>query len=275
MAGGRPRVARPPPAPLEGVDGPTEYLFYQTLVGAWPITADRMQVYLRKAVREAKLHTSWVDPDETYEKAVERFVRNAMSDAAFTASVEAFVASLEPAASTNALAQKLLCLTAPGVADVYQGTEIWNRRLVDPDNRVRVDFEGLAELLDLAADLPIGEITARSAEGLPKLRVVHRALQARARRPAVLGPGASYAPLLVAGRHHERVVAFLRGDAAAVVVPRSAARIGGDWAGTAVDLPSGTWHDVLTDATLEGGSVPMSVLTRSFPVALLLLEEAG
>ena len=126
--------ARPP-------DPPTEYLMWQTLVGAWPIDDDRLTAYLRKAMREAKLTTSWTDPDSGYESAAISFFRRAVADSEIAERVAAFVAWIGPDAAVNTLGAKLVQLTMPGVPDVYQGCELTGLALVDPDNRRPVDFE--------------------------------------------------------------------------------------------------------------------------------------
>src|SRR5262245_5744517 len=121
--------------PGDWPDRNAEYLFYQTLVGAWPIDSDRMTAYMAKATREAKAHTSWTSPNETYEHALRAFIESSMADRAFTSDLEAFVAPLIAAGRVNSLAQTLLKLTTPGIPDIYQGNELWDLSLVDPDNR--------------------------------------------------------------------------------------------------------------------------------------------
>ncbi|HWH36242.1 MAG TPA: malto-oligosyltrehalose synthase, partial [Candidatus Limnocylindrales bacterium] len=116
-------------------DRNTEYFLYQTLVGAWPIDAERLTAYMEKAAREAKSHTSWTDPDPRYERALRRFIERCLADGAFIGSLESFLERLLPAARVSSLSQTLIKLTAPGVPDIYQGTELWDLSLVDPDNR--------------------------------------------------------------------------------------------------------------------------------------------
>src|SRR5262249_17526843 len=157
-------------------DRNTEYLFYQTLVGAWPIEEERLLGYLEKAVREAKRHTSWTAPQKEYEEALRAFAAGALGDPALREEVERFVEALLPEAWTASLAQTLIKLTAPGVPDFYQGTELWDLSLVDPDNRRPVDW---ARRRALCAELErIGpeEAWARAAEGVPKLWTIRRAL---------------------------------------------------------------------------------------------------
>jgi (1->4)-alpha-D-glucan 1-alpha-D-glucosylmutase len=116
-------------------DGNTEYLLYQTLVGTWPISEQRLLEYMLKAVREAKTHTSWTDPNEEYEAALAAFVKRCLGDAELVSRLEAFVAELTPHWHVTSLAQTLLRLTSPGAPDIYQGAELWDLSLVDPDNR--------------------------------------------------------------------------------------------------------------------------------------------
>ncbi|HXM58890.1 MAG TPA: malto-oligosyltrehalose synthase, partial [Candidatus Dormibacteraeota bacterium] len=209
-------------------DRNTEYLLYQTLVGAWPISRDRLLTYLEKAAREAKTHTSWLAPDAGYEAALRDFASCVLADGPFTADLEAFLRPVAEAGRVNSLAMKLLCLTAPGVPDVYQGTELWDLSLVDPDNRRPVDFAArdrlLAEL-DGLGDRAAEAAWARREEGLPKLLVVSRALRLRAARPEAFATGA-YRPLPALGGRAGHLVAFCRGEAVATVVPRLALGLG-------------------------------------------------
>lgn len=121
-------------------DRNAEYLFYQTVVGAWPIDAERAAAFMEKAAREAKMHTGWERPDPDYENALKAFVEGVLSDPAFVSDLEAFVTPLIEPGRINALSQTLIKLTAPGVPDLYQGTGLWDLSLVDPDNRRPVDF---------------------------------------------------------------------------------------------------------------------------------------
>src|SRR5678816_4794154 len=136
-------------------DRNTEYFFYQTLVGAWPVCAERLTAYMEKACREAKTHTSWTAPDSSYEDAVRSFVGRCLTDRDLMQDVRRFVDSLIEPGRINSLAQTLIKLTAPGVPDLYQGTELWSLHLVDPDNRRPVDYEerrrALAEIKQMSA----------------------------------------------------------------------------------------------------------------------------
>lgn len=250
----------------------TEYLFWQTLVGAWPISADRITTYLRKATREAKLHTSWTRINEDYETALEFFARQVLQDKALMEDFTAFVAELEPAARVASLTQVLLKLTAPGVPDLYQGNELWDHSLVDPDNRRPVDFELRRRLLTELDRLDAREILARSDEGLPKLWVIRRALALRAAHPDWFGPGASYRPLAVQGPHVERLVAFTRADRLVVVAPCRCFPPPGGWQDTAIELPAGRFRPHLAEGPAMEGLASASELFAGFPVALLSAE---
>lgn len=218
-------------------DANTEYLLYQTLVGAWPLSLERCLEYMGKATREAKTHTSWRNPDEAYDRALEDFVRGLYGDDVFRKELEAFVDPLVEPGRINGLAMKLLQLTAPGVPDVYQGTEIEAPSLVDPDNRRPVDFgprRGLLQDLEgdavrgdrderdaergregrasrAAGDPDAAEVLRRAPEGLAKLWVVRRALELRRfRQEAFAG---DYLALEVTGPAARHVVAFVRSPA--------------------------------------------------------------
>ncbi|HSJ73706.1 MAG TPA: alpha-amylase family glycosyl hydrolase [Miltoncostaeaceae bacterium] len=187
-------------APPAGRTG-EEYLIYQTLVGAWPLERERLVDYMVKAMREAKLTTDWVDPDEDHERAVRRFIGGLYRSESFLADLEAFVAEVAPHGEAAALGQTLLKLTAPGVPDLYQGDELWCLSLVDPDNGRPVDWERRRHLLDgLLAGTPPARETA-------KLFLIHRALAPRARRSEAFA--GSYRAL-DAG---EGAFAYARGDA--------------------------------------------------------------
>src|SRR5262249_50361891 len=195
-------------------DRNAEYLFYQTLVGAWPISAERAAAYMEKAAREAKAYTSWTRQNPEYEEALRAFVTSVLEDRDFVADLEAFVAPLIEPGRINSLAHTRLKIAAPGVPDFYQGSEIWDLSLVDPDNRRPVDYELRQRLLsDLKRGMTPEEILARMDDGLPKLWLIHQGLQLRRRSPEVFGPDVAYEPLLAAGPRAGHVVAFLRGGA--------------------------------------------------------------
>ena len=251
----------------------TEYLFYQTLVGAWPIGVERMTDYMEKAVREAKVHTSWTNINHEYEAALRAFIKGVFADREFLADLDAFVTPLVEPGRVNALAQTLVKLTAPGVPDLYQGTELWDLSLVDPDNRRPVDYQLRRRLLaDLHGATP-EVIWARRHEGLPKLWVIHQALSLRRQRPELFGPHGEYRPLTAGGERAGHVVAFARYNAAVTVVPRLGLRLDGPWAETTLELPPGQWRNELTGEGVGGGMVRTGELLARFPVCLLSRQE--
>ena len=250
-----------------------EYLFYQTVVGAWPIDFERMIAYMEKAAREAKAHTSWTQQQEAYEQALRGFVRAAMEEREFSTDLEGFVAPLVMPGRINGLAQTLIKLTAPGVPDIYQGTELWDLSLVDPDNRRPVDFVLRRRLLEEIEEFTPEDILAGMEEGLPKLWVIRQALHLRRRRPELFGPKGSYDSLSAQGSKADHVVAFMRGEGAISVVPRLIMRLQGDWADTVLELPEGGWHNLLTGDEWTGGAVELKDILSRFPVALLERKE--
>jgi (1->4)-alpha-D-glucan 1-alpha-D-glucosylmutase len=250
-------------------DRDMEYLLYQTLVGAWPLTRERALAYAGKAAREAKTHTSWLDPDAAYEAALAHFVASLLDDGGFAEELRAFVEPLVGPGRVSSLAATLIRLTAPGVPDIYQGNELWDLSLVDPDNRRPVDFDLRRRLLAELDGLGPEQALERADEGVPKLLVVQRALALRARRPDAFGPDADYAPLPVVGEHADRVVAFARSGAAVTVVPRLVLGLRAGWQGTWVELPAGRWRNTLTGEEGEGGKRELAGLLARFPVALL------
>lgn len=258
-----------------GPDGNDEYMIYQTLVGAWPIDVDRAVGYVTKAMREAKVHTSWTRRDAAYESSTCAFVEAVLADAWMCSQIAELVERLTPAGRTNALAQTLLRLGCPGVPDIYQGTEFWTLTLVDPDNRRPVDWEARQAVLDELPDLGPRAVLERMEEGLPKMWLTWKALGLRRRRLDALGPEGSYRPLVPTGEKGRHVVAFVRGGDVLAAVPRLPLQLDGDWAGTTVPLPRGRWRSVLGGSAdedagaLEGGSdVPVAHLFAEFPVAL-------
>jgi (1->4)-alpha-D-glucan 1-alpha-D-glucosylmutase len=256
-------------------DANAEYFFWQTLVGAWPIDADRLRAYMEKATREAKAHTSWTSPNEAYDRGLAAFVDGVLGDAALMDDVRAFVAPLVGPGRVNALAQLLVKLTAPGVPDLYQGSETWALHLVDPDNRRPVDYDERRRLLAACDPGDVAAVQAGADVGLPKMWVTRQALHLRAQRPAAFGPAGAYAPLDVHGPKAGHVVAFSRGGEVLTVVPRLVLGACGQWGATSVAVPEGRWIDVLTGATHEGGPVPVAALWSAFPVALLARDAGG
>jgi len=254
-------------------DSNAEYLLYQIAVGAWPLPAERAVAYMAKAAKEAKAHTSWIDPDPAYDEALRSFVEGVAGGDDFAGDLAAFVEPLVTPGRVTSLAQALVKLTAPGVPDTYQGTELWDLSLVDPDNRRPVDYGARRRLLRELPGLDAAAIWARADEGLPKLKVVREALHLRRRRPSAFGAEGSYTPLVASGAKAAHVVAFVRGQQVATVVPRLVLGLAGDWGGTTVDLPAGRWRSVLTGTDVDGGRVRLADLFAAFPVALLELDD--
>jgi (1->4)-alpha-D-glucan 1-alpha-D-glucosylmutase len=256
-------------------DRNTEYLFYQTVVGAWPIATERVVAYLEKSCREMKERTSWTQPDQVFEETVRGFVERTLCNDAFVEDVSSFVATrLVAPGRANALLQELLKLTSPGVPDVYQGSELWDLSLVDPDNRRAVDFALRARLLGELRSLSIGEIVARADEGLPKLWLVRQALALRKRMPAAFGAQGEYRALWAAGSRAQHVVAYLRGECVVALGARWPVRLAGEWEGTCLEVPAGRWHDELTGREIAGGARPLAELLGVLPVALLVRTDA-
>lgn len=254
-------------------DHNSEYFLYQTLVGAWPIDKERVSAYMEKAAREAKQQTSWTQPNKEFEDAVRLFIERILESESFTAELETFVAHILRPGRINSLAQTLIKYTAPGVPDTYQGSELWDLRLVDPDNRGPVDFALRQSLLaDLKAGMAPEEILRRIDAGYPKLWVIYCALQLRERDPEWFGTNAVYTPLTAQGPMQEHVVAFLRGDRVVTCIPRWNAKLAGSWSGTVLPLPEGRWKNVFTADVINGGNVRIQALLHRFPVALLIKQ---
>jgi (1->4)-alpha-D-glucan 1-alpha-D-glucosylmutase len=262
-------------------DRNAEYLLYQNLVGAWPIETARAGAFMAKAVKEAKVHTSWTDPVPAYDDAVQAFVAAILADPWFVASLEEFLAGqqLVERGRISSLAQTTLLLTCPGVPDIYQGSEVWDLSLVDPDNRRPVDYAARERLLAALAGAGPHQALERMADGGPKQWLIARLLAHRARAPQAYAPGSGYEPLAVAGEKADHLVAFTRGGSLAVIVPRLVGRLGGGpwglgaWGDTAVTLPPGSWHDVLTGEQVSGGAARVEALLARFPVTVLAPDE--
>jgi (1->4)-alpha-D-glucan 1-alpha-D-glucosylmutase len=306
------RMNAPHKRQVAGAPAPSandEYLLYQTLLGMWPDAAPdaaaradlaaRVRAYMLKAVREAKVHTSWLNPDDDYEAALDAFIDAILAaDEArgFGADFASALRRVSAFGACNSLAQTLLRLTAPGAPDLYQGSELLEYHLVDPDNRRPVDYARRRALLAglMAGCTNGGALRAETldalrtspADGRAKLYLAWRALQAR-RGDAALWQHGDYVPLRVRGEHELHVCAFARtldGRAAITVVPRLLYRMLGDearlpvaadaWGDTRIELPPQLhreWVDVLGGANLAAGAALRvgDVLAR-FPVALLL-----
>ena len=277
-----------------------EYLFYQTLVGAWPYDVvapefagmedfrDRIDAYMRKAAREAKLHTSWASPDEDYERSLSEFVErtlDAKQSRPFLEDISGLIERIAAAGAVNGLAQVLLKLVGPGVPDTYQGMEYWDLSLVDPDNRRPVDYARRQQSLDALQTASCSELLGRWRDGHIKQHVVLRALELRRRLPELFAMG-DYDPLQTSGLHADRVVAIARRHAdraLLAVVPRlvwplveGTQPLPRQWDDAEIQLPADfprELYDVMSGATLSltsHGKLPCAQVLERFPVALLI-----
>jgi (1->4)-alpha-D-glucan 1-alpha-D-glucosylmutase len=246
-------------------DGALANLLWQAIVGAWPIERDRLHAFAEKAAREAGVSTAWIDPDAAFEQRLHALVDAVYDDAELSADVSAMAARLTGPGWSNSLSAKLIQLVAPGVPDVYQGTELWDRSLVDPDNRRPVDY---ARRIELLARLDEGWLPPVDESGAAKLLVTSRALRLRRDRADLFD---GYAPVDVDGAAAEHLFAFDRGGALAVAtrLPVGLAAAGG-WRDTVLHLPPGDWHDELTGRPVESQHVPVVELLDRYPVALLV-----
>ena len=246
-----------------GIDEPSlNLLAWQTVVGAWPISAQRLRDYLDKAAKEAKVRTSWVDHDEEFEAAVHAWPERVIGE--LGDEIGAFVERIRDAGWSNSLGQKIVQLAGPGVPDVYQGTELFDLSLVDPDNRRPVDYGLRRELL---ARLEDGWLPDLDDTGAAKLHVVRQVLLLRRDRPDLF---TGYRPLTASGPAAAHVVAFCRRPELAVVATRLPLSLNG-WGDTVLALPGGpgAWRDLLTGATVDA-TVRLDGLLSRYPVALLL-----
>ena len=286
-------------------DAATEWLLFQSMLGIWPLddsepstVRDRILEYMRKATREAKVRTSWTSPDEAFERALESYVDAALGNEQFTAEMGAFASGVAPAGFCNALARLLVHLTAPGTPDIYQGDEMWNFALVDPDNRRPVDFEVRRAALDrIDASLARGNAAAACAEmlgcirdGRLKLHVTRCALRLRRATPDPFLNG-TYTALSARGEKRRHTFGFMRRsgvDSIVTAVTRLPVSLGGPasiptglaWEDTEIIFPHGDvphrWRCALTDLTVEtqranGGSALLArEVFRTLPIALLV-----
>jgi (1->4)-alpha-D-glucan 1-alpha-D-glucosylmutase len=289
-------------------DANEEYLIYQTLVGFWPLDSakpssitERLQAYLLKATREAMIHTRWTQPNETHERALARFVELILSpekNEGFLSAFCAFQKKIAYCGMLNGLGQVLLKVTCPGVPDFYQGSELWDFRLVDPDNRGPVDFAERSRLLKAVIHQAQGDRSSAAREfaehwtdGRIKLHVIHKSLSYRLKYAELFAKG-DFAPVEVRGVRSEHVIAYARSlneMRVLVVVPRWLAASCGDhgqtdlrqfWQDTALILPPafpGVWRNLFTDerisSQLADGKQTLSLeLLSEFPVAMLISD---
>ncbi|MEQ8819249.1 MAG: malto-oligosyltrehalose synthase [Sumerlaeia bacterium] len=287
-------------------DSNDEYFLYQTILGCAPFGGriddtfvQRIREYAQKAVREAKIHTAWIKPDDEYEREYDRFVQAILRDGEdneFLPEFRRLLAKVEHYGLFNSLSQVLLKLASPGVPDFYQGCEMWDLSLVDPDNRRPVNFQHRKDTLDFIEwrmkESPTGlaaELLDSRIDGRIKMFLTHRGLLARKASPSLFREGA-YIPLEVKGRFAKSVVAFARrsgSEWAIAVAPRLLTRVvhtdqlplGPEiWADTEVALPEGAptlWTDALlgSERTLAGPTAEAGLLLEHLPVALLTAKS--
>jgi (1->4)-alpha-D-glucan 1-alpha-D-glucosylmutase len=293
-----------------------QYLLYQTLIGAWPFGdrpaeergqfVGRIQAYMLKAIHEAKVHTSWINPNKAYDDAVQEFVKRILDEKAggpFLEDFRQFQRRISHYGLFNSLAQTLLRIAAPGAPDTYQGTELWDFHLVDPDNRQPVDYTRRQQMLgdlkkriETAGDNLCGlarELVETREDGRIKLYVTHRALQSRREHPGLFADGA-YTPLEVEGPRKDHAFAFARqkeGRWAVVVAPRLMTQLapgpgqlptGPVWEGTTLHLPQTEsvmrWRNVFTGERLAPSgnnrlALPLTEVFAHFPLALLVADS--
>ncbi|MBI4792381.1 MAG: malto-oligosyltrehalose synthase [Deltaproteobacteria bacterium] len=298
---------------VDGLQAPSrneEYLLYQTLLGAWPhqpgngeefgIFRQRIRDYMRKAIREAKINSSWVNPNSAHEEAVDTFIDAILGDGdtPFVRSFLGLAGYVSRLGMFNSLSQTLLKITSPGMPDFYQGSEIWDLSLVDPDNRRPVDFTRRAGMLQAlqAAERRIGpaalcrKLLGNMEDGHGKLFLTWKALTFRRDNRDIFEQGA-YIPLTATGKQAESMVAFMRaanGKRIIVVAPRLLSRLLRDdvspplghaaWGDTVLELPADAvingYRNIFTGEILPadetaGRSLPLAAIFRQFPVALL------
>jgi len=285
-----------------------EYLYYQTLLGSWPLDVDpgdaagmsafaeRVDAFMQKAVREGKERSSWGNPDEGYERALSQFVRRTLevsSTNPFPREFAAFVDRVARWGAINSLGQTLLKLTIPGMPDTYRGSELWDLSLVDPDNRRPVDYAVRTRMLGALSQIfgddytperrrsALAELAEHWRDGREKLFLIRTVLHLRNRCAALFATG-EYVPLAAAGPAADHLCAFARrhGDQRAVVlVPRFVATLAArasetTWLGTEIALPPGRYRDLSRAEVVacSGTPVPVEALLKGFPVTLLLSE---
>ncbi|PKL45419.1 MAG: malto-oligosyltrehalose synthase [Candidatus Riflebacteria bacterium HGW-Riflebacteria-1] len=250
-------------------DANTEYLLYQTLVGTWPVEKERIAQYMEKAVREAKTHSSWAEPDQKFEAALLGFIDKLYSSPEFIKSLEDFVDDLIEPGQINSLLQLTIKLTAPGFPDIYQGSEIWNNSLTDPDNRRPVDFAQNFELLKKLENKNFRDVMHEPHQGSAKLFIIKALLALRAKVPAFNEPD-SYRAVDVMGTHSDDLLAYMRGSSVIVLVPRLSLTRKDRWDGTRIILPQGRWQNIFTGQQLAAGSNKVKDLLKDFPAAVIV-----
>ena len=279
----------------EAPDAGEEYLLYQTLLGTWPVDLDgapvpsvgpkfiaRIQRYMAKALKEAKLNTSWIQPNENWDDAMQEFVARILEAGPRNKFLPVFLpvaAEIARLGAINSLAQTVIKLTAPGVPDIYQGTEIWDDSLVDPDNRRPIDYARRREMLTQIENVPANELIQCWPDGRIKMRLTQRLLHLRRENPELFREGI-YEPINFGGAFADCAIGFVRrhrDGAIIVIVPRLSSRVGfppiGDrWQDTHVILPAGLsdLRDVFSDrkVRVENSQLRLAVAMSQLPFAV-------
>lgn len=272
-------------------DANEEYLLYQTLIGAWPMEGlsdenresftARIQDYMEKALHEAKVNSSWLEPNAAWDEAVRKFIAAILAGGGnrFPHSIVPLAERVAQLGAVNSLTQTVLKLTSPGVPDFYQGSELWDLSLVDPDNRRPVDYATRRERLERLDSCPPRELLEHWRDGRIKMWTIHRLLSVRREYPALFAEG-DYTAIAAAGSCADKVIAFERGTAEAavlVVVPRLTAElgfppIGAAWADTKLTatMSAGEWRDIFTGRVHSGSEFALAELLAELPFAVLL-----
>ncbi|MDB6003976.1 MAG: treY [Prosthecobacter sp.] len=278
-------------------DANEEYLLYQTLLGAWPLEGlnegnragfvGRIQDYMLKALHEAKANSSWLEPNASWDAAVNEFVAAILAPGGrnrFPHSFAPFAERIAQLGAVNSLAQTVLKLTCPGVPDFYQGNELWDLSLVDPDNRRPVDFALRQQRLEEIAHAAPQEMLKQWRDGRIKLFVTHHLLKLRRERPSMFAKG-SYSGIAAQGVFADKVVAFERRDGEEVlliIVPRHTAEVGfppvgNAWGNTHLVAPEtgAGWRDLFTAQEHQGETLALRDVLRELPFAVLSGGAAG
>lgn len=246
-------------------DGVLANLLWQAVIGSWPASRERLHAYAEKAAREAGNSTTWTAPDERFEAQMHALIDAAFDNTAVVGQLQEIDDAIRDAGWSNGLSQKLLQITAPGVPDVYQGTELWDRSLVDPDNRRPVDFDERRRLLRA---IDSGDLPRIDASGAAKMLVTTRALRLRRDQPERFE---RYRPVTASGVAADHVIAADRGGVIVVAtrLPIGLARIGG-WGDTLLNAPRVPYTDAITGRSFGSESVALRELLERYPVALLI-----
>ena len=249
-------------------DKNTEYFLFQTLVGTWPISKERILKYMIKAVREAKVNTNWASPNKYYENRLEEYINRIFENKEFISSLEGFIAELIEYGRINSLAQITLKLTSPGIPDIYRGTEVWNNSLADPDNRRPFSINERKSILKRIEKMDCQSILEAYDEGLPKMFIIKKILEIR-KKDFSFNSRDSYREIRASGTCSDNVLSYIRGKNLIVVVPRLLLKIKKQWKNTKLNLPKGEWINIFSEKTFPSGAISVENILKDFPVAVL------